>query len=447
MDIRFPWFINNNPDDTEYKIGDSVIVNPGVTDPDDPATLISGWQAWVSNIDPKSDYIELEWDGPTLRSIPDDMIRKWIITGYDWRVMVLSKRDISHAIPRDTHNQTEEVVSEIEVRHQWDYLGDTNPGILDVIDGHEQDDVLTLLHVWEEHLQDTLLFPFQARVKQPYGHHQPDDIVEVIGIEDIDEIDGVRVNVIQSRDYELMCLSDLEVLDHSSINYQPVDDYFAWFAEMEEDHDYILETVQERVYNWGVKWSNTPGYKALTQEQQVESQFIVTSFADYMFNYFGVTPGHWNAGDMEECCLSILPEKIVARDSYFREMAPVLASFFTYLDETQTLPGAVEMADRIKSLGNRIVDEAENPYNWGMAKSFFMEAMAAGVDVTDKREMHAYLNQRNQGLTREVFRNVPTSPPVNKLNVATFVRSTPKIGRNDPCPCGSGKKYKKCCGR
>ena len=24
-------------------------------------------------------------------------------------------------------------------------------------------------------------------------------------------------------------------------------------------------------------------------------------------------------------------------------------------------------------------------------------------------------------------------------------RSEPKIGRNDPCPCGSGKKYKKCC--
>jgi SEC-C motif-containing protein len=28
-----------------------------------------------------------------------------------------------------------------------------------------------------------------------------------------------------------------------------------------------------------------------------------------------------------------------------------------------------------------------------------------------------------------------------------FVRSGPKVGRNDPCPCGSGKKYKKCCGR
>jgi preprotein translocase subunit SecA len=31
--------------------------------------------------------------------------------------------------------------------------------------------------------------------------------------------------------------------------------------------------------------------------------------------------------------------------------------------------------------------------------------------------------------------------------VTTIVRQQPKVGRNDPCPCGSGKKYKKCCGR
>ena len=27
----------------------------------------------------------------------------------------------------------------------------------------------------------------------------------------------------------------------------------------------------------------------------------------------------------------------------------------------------------------------------------------------------------------------------------TIRRDKPKIGRNEPCPCGSGKKYKKCC--
>jgi SEC-C motif-containing protein len=32
------------------------------------------------------------------------------------------------------------------------------------------------------------------------------------------------------------------------------------------------------------------------------------------------------------------------------------------------------------------------------------------------------------------------------MGAAPYVRSTPKPGRNDPCLCGSGKKYKKCCG-
>ena len=27
-----------------------------------------------------------------------------------------------------------------------------------------------------------------------------------------------------------------------------------------------------------------------------------------------------------------------------------------------------------------------------------------------------------------------------------YERADPKVGRNDPCPCGSGKKYKRCCG-
>ncbi len=31
--------------------------------------------------------------------------------------------------------------------------------------------------------------------------------------------------------------------------------------------------------------------------------------------------------------------------------------------------------------------------------------------------------------------------------VKTVVRDKPKVGRNEPCPCNSGKKYKKCCGK
>ena len=33
----------------------------------------------------------------------------------------------------------------------------------------------------------------------------------------------------------------------------------------------------------------------------------------------------------------------------------------------------------------------------------------------------------------------------SELKTKTIVKEV-KVGRNDPCPCGSGKKYKKCCG-
>jgi preprotein translocase subunit SecA len=36
--------------------------------------------------------------------------------------------------------------------------------------------------------------------------------------------------------------------------------------------------------------------------------------------------------------------------------------------------------------------------------------------------------------------------PEIKLPTVTIRREMPKVGRNDPCPCGSGKKYKQCHG-
>ena len=39
------------------------------------------------------------------------------------------------------------------------------------------------------------------------------------------------------------------------------------------------------------------------------------------------------------------------------------------------------------------------------------------------------------------------SEAVEAVSKAKPVRSGPKVGRNDPCPCGSGKKHKNCCGK
>ena len=42
---------------------------------------------------------------------------------------------------------------------------------------------------------------------------------------------------------------------------------------------------------------------------------------------------------------------------------------------------------------------------------------------------------------------MPESPVRRPAPVHVSARAAKKVGRNEPCPCGSGKKYKKCCGR
>jgi preprotein translocase subunit SecA len=50
------------------------------------------------------------------------------------------------------------------------------------------------------------------------------------------------------------------------------------------------------------------------------------------------------------------------------------------------------------------------------------------------------------GVDAAVVRQAPRESRGGEGVAHTVRRSAPKVGRNDPCPCGSGKKYKKCCG-
>jgi preprotein translocase subunit SecA len=41
----------------------------------------------------------------------------------------------------------------------------------------------------------------------------------------------------------------------------------------------------------------------------------------------------------------------------------------------------------------------------------------------------------------------PSAAPAKPKFELPLKRELPKAGRNEPCPCGSGKKFKSCCGR
>jgi len=87
---------------------------------------------------------------------------------------------------------------------------------------------------------------------------------------------------------------------------------------------------------------------------------------------------------------------------------------------------------------------------------FALFCQEQGIDmnaVSDPGQLQT-LNDQWMATPRAAFEG-KTPAEVSKENpslasfkkVETYRRSEPRIGRNDPCPCGSGKKYKKCCGQ
>jgi uncharacterized protein len=74
------------------------------------------------------------------------------------------------------------------------------------------------------------------------------------------------------------------------------------------------------------------------------------------------------------------------------------------------------------SEGLALIDKDDSAEHW-------MNAVAPAVV-----RLHDFWLERRQ--------QTPAGAPPRE----SVIRSSPKVGRNAPCPCGSGKKYKKCCG-
>ncbi len=76
-----------------------------------------------------------------------------------------------------------------------------------------------------------------------------------------------------------------------------------------------------------------------------------------------------------------------------------------------------------------------------------MEDMLKHANMSHE-DMSAFLNAQQQNIS-DFNTNMSAPPQFSNApeEKARPIRVAPKVGRNDPCPCGSGKKYKKCCGQ
>ncbi len=107
------------------KVGDSVVVKPGVTDPDmgDP---IGGWQGRILAIEKRKgqpDMVHIQWDSITLKQMPALMIEHCEEEGLNWGEIWLDTEDVEPAKPRDTGKDVVKAAAEIEEQYAWAFLG------------------------------------------------------------------------------------------------------------------------------------------------------------------------------------------------------------------------------------------------------------------------------------------------------------------------------------
>jgi SEC-C motif-containing protein len=96
-----------------------------------------------------------------------------------------------------------------------------------------------------------------------------------------------------------------------------------------------------------------------------------------------------------------------------------------------------EWAKNSQWLGLTLLDKKDDPIAPIIAMHVRYEEKGK---IQDHYEKSIFKQEKIDGVLQWKFFDA------EPLGPQTLVRTEPKINRNDPCPCNSGKKYKKCCG-
>ena len=117
----------------------------------------------------------------------------------------------------------------------------------------------------------------------------------------------------------------------------------------------------------------------------------------------------------------------------------------------------IDSMDELKNgIGLRAYGQQDPVVKYRMEGMDMFEEMTANIKVDVVKIL---MNIRKQGEVRrqetakitgaalEAINSVDGGKAINVNENRTVVNEGPKVGRNDPCPCGSGKKYKNCCGK
>ncbi len=141
---------------------------------------------------------------------------------------------------------------------------------------------------------------------------------------------------------------------------------------------------------------------------------------------------------------------MVAPQAILQRLPRLLADLLPQLQEKGLLENGEEVAQLVMQHMEQYKAALQDRDGWDPAKTAAVAAAEAGeFDLEDLGAVSEFMcafDERYEGDSpvddpHAGLEQCPEDPP------EPVRRATPKIGRNEPCPCGSGKKYKKCCGR
>ncbi len=169
---------------------------------------------------------------------------------------------------------------------------------------------------------------------------------------------------------------------------------------------------------------------------------------EFGLNYSGEIVDEMTQDSVSEFVLDYVPSKVSTDADSAPSIICELSMFWKHLDRVHKLPAAKEIVEWLETDGLVAQLEAElsDSSNFGMAKSLFMLGKDAGYDMTSQAGTAEFIAAYNRGLLSQQASPHRESSFSQPAPVAPFARDQ-RVGRNEPCRCGSGKKFKKCCGR
>ncbi|MDY6914410.1 MAG: preprotein translocase subunit SecA [Planctomycetota bacterium] len=120
-----------------------------------------------------------------------------------------------------------------------------------------------------------------------------------------------------------------------------------------------------------------------------------------------------------------------------------------HLKSAVGLRGFAEQDPRVafKREGAKLFEQMSAGVREKVTDMIFKVRLTAEAQVSSVYQISNLVHEQLSGYDHFAQEMAQQQAAGQQQKVQTIVRDVPKVGRNDPCPCGSGKKYKKCCGR